>query len=246
MPPGHADAARCKDDMRRMPATPPLVALEDEQSPHGAILDDQVVRERAPENLDGRRPAGPLDEGTHYYAAGRVAAGMDHARSAMSRLAGQFERAVQRAVERHAFVDQQPQAVGAFTRQRQRAAWIAEPGASRQRILGVGLRGVPGPHRRSDTALGPEARTAFERCCLGDQRHAPRGQRQRGYESRHSGTDDDDVICCNIEGALFRHRRSPNRARACVPPPGALFPRPAGRSRRAAPASPGIRKYWPG
>ena len=122
MPPGHADAARREHDVRRMSLTPPLVVLEDEQSAHRAILDDQVVGERAPENLDGRRPAGPFDQCTHDHAAGRVAAGMDHTRPAMSSLAGQFERAVQRAVERHAFVDQQPQAVGAFTRQRQRTA----------------------------------------------------------------------------------------------------------------------------
>ena len=158
MPPGHADAAGREDNVRRVPTTPPLAMLEDEQPPYRAILNDKIVSESAPENIDGRCPAGPFDERTHDHPAGGITAGMNDSRPAMGSLAGQFQRAIQRAVERYSFMDQQTQAVGAFARQRQGSPRVAEAGTGRQGVFGMGLRGIPRPHRCSDAAFRPKAR----------------------------------------------------------------------------------------
>ena len=74
MPPGHADTARRQYDVRRMMAAPAPVTFENQEPPDGTVLNDEVMGERAPEDIDGRRPARPFDERAHDHPTGCVAA----------------------------------------------------------------------------------------------------------------------------------------------------------------------------
>ena len=185
--------------------------IEGFQAADATVFHDDMRGQAVFQNGDLRHPY-LAAEGGLYLGAGGVASGVQDARHAVGRLAGEGDLPVE-GVEGDAEFDQVGDAVGGFLGKDAHGFFVAQPGAGGDGVLEVQLGGIHHADGGGDASLGV-ARVAVFDAALGDQQDAAvlPGQ-QRRVEAGDAAADYDIVVVFN--GVLLSNSESYLEDSAC-------------------------------
>ena len=196
---------------------------------------DEVHGDVIFENGDGGRALDGGEQGALDLASGEVA-GVEDAPFAVAALAGEVQlvRAVGQLalVERHAKLDQLPDARRAVRDDASDHRLVAQPGARLERVFHMQLERILRARHARDPALRPR-RVRLRPRPFRDDRHAPQLRRfQRKTQPRDAGADDDE-----IEAGHRSHRLSISRVWPKKTASANTVPRRTSRTGRSVSAS---------
>ena len=160
-PPGHANTACRKNNLRRFVKHPAVVSIKADQSVYTAIANSQIVRKRVVENLDRRRIGHAFNQCVYKHMACRVTAGVNDSRELMRGLPRECKIAMNVSIERYAFANEPAQARGAFVGQLPGTLRIAQSRTGSKRVGRMRLWRIVGTNRGGNATLRPQTRATL-------------------------------------------------------------------------------------
>ena len=175
--------------------TEPIPCAHDDAC-HATRADDEILRERLFLEPHMFRTSRGSTQSSHDLGTRAVTVRVKDAPTAVCGLAAEREPAVVRAVETCAEFGEVVCVARRLAGQYVHNGLVTQSRASVQRIARVQSWRIIVAERCRDPALGERTRAAGAQSPLRQQGHTPRRQRQRGFEPRGTGPDDDYVGLC--------------------------------------------------